>query len=117
MFKDSVRVYRERKEKEKRELEMKENEKKYQKLYSLPDKPIQEDFMNNFEGASNNEQPKIFSTPPKVQNHIFPEQKNQINVNGANNKFKNNLNNGKKISSSPFKGYQNLNKMKIETFN
>ena len=117
MFKDSVRVYRERKEKEKRELEMKENEKKYQKLYSLPDKPIQEDFMNNFEGASNNEQPKIFSTPPKVQNHIFPEQKNQIKINGANNKFKNNLNNGKKISSSPFKGYQNLNKMKIETFN
>ena len=117
MFKDSVRVYRERKEKEKRELEMKENEKKYQKLNSLPDKPIQEDFMNNFEGASNNEQPKIFSTPPKVQNHIFPEQKNQIKINGANNKLKNNLNNGKKISSSPFKGYQNLNKMKIETFN
>ena len=29
----------------------------------------------------------------------------------------NNLNNGKKISSSPLKGYQNLNKMKIETFN
>ena len=119
MFKDSVRVYKERKErkeKEKREQEMKEkeneNEKKYQRLNSLPDKPIQEDIMNNFEGISNNEQPKIFNTTSKVENHIFPEYMNQIN-----NNFKNNLDKGKKIYSSPFNGYQNHNKMNTETDN
>ena len=117
MFKDSVRDYKERKErkeKEKKEQEMKEkeNEKKYQKLNSLPDKPIQEDIINNFEGISNNEQPKIFNTTSKVENHIFPEYMNQIN-----NNFKNNLDKGKKIYSSPFNGYQNHNKMNTETDN
>ena len=71
MFKDSIKLLKEKKEKERLEKEKREQEKKYQNLNSLPDKPIKEDTLNNLEGISINEQPKIINTPPKAQYKMF----------------------------------------------
>ena len=94
MFKDSIKLLKEKKEKERLEKEKREQEKKYQKLNSLPDKPIKEDTLNNLEGISINEQPKIINTPPKAQNKMFQPLKNHNNFAGINKNFKNNYGNG-----------------------
>ena len=86
-----------------------EQEKKYQKLNSLPDKPIKEDIINNLEGISINEQPKIINTPPKAQNKMFQPLKNHNNITGINKNFKNNFGNREnKIPASNI--YQNRQK-------
>ena len=109
MFKDSIKLLKEKKEKERLEKEKREQEKKYQKLNSLPDKPIKEDTLNNLEGISINEQPKIINTPPKAQNKMFQPLKNHNNITGINKNFKNNFGNREnKIPASNI--YQNRQK-------